>query len=322
VLWKQLAAEKKPTISTHRTNTYASETPVTDGQRVYAYFGMTGVYAYDMEGKLAWSKDLGSYSMRNGWGTGSSPALDAERLYIQCDNEDKSFLVALDKKTGAEVWRAPRSNEGSSWSTPYLWKNKVRTELVAVGRTVRGYDPATGKVLWELGGVEGRVAATPVGDEAHLYVGTGGGQSGGGPLFAIKAGASGDITLKDDQSSGEGVAWSAQRSGPSMPSPLLFKGHLYVLDQRGTLACYDAATGKQAYRERLPDARQFAASPWAYDGKLFCLDEEGQTHVVQTGAEFKVLAKNPVGETCWASPAIAQGALFLRGAEHLFCIKQ
>ncbi len=319
LLWKQLAAEKKPTISTHRTNTFASETPVTDGERVYAYFGMTGLYAYDLDGKLLWSKDLGSYSMRNGWGTGSSPALDAERLYIQCDNEDKSFLVAFNKKTGDEAWRVER-DERSSWSTPYLWKNKQRTELIAMGRTLRSYDPATGKVLWELGGLEGRVAATPVGDDAMLFFGTGGGQ-GTGPLYAIKAGATGDITLKDDQESNEGVAWRSERAGPSMPSPLLFKGNLYILDQRGVLACFEAATGKQLYRERVPGARQFAASPWAYDGKVFCLDQEGSTHVIQAGSEFKVLATNPVGEICWASPAIAQGALFLRGAEHLFCIK-
>lgn len=317
-LWKQTALERKPTIPTHRTNTYASETPVTDGQRVYAYFGMCGVYCYDMTGKLLWSQDLGSYSMRNGWGTGSSPVLAGERLFVQCDNEDKSFLVAFHAKTGEEAWRVSRS-ERSTWSTPYVWKNKDRTELIAVGATVRSYDPASGKVLWEMGGLSGRVAATPVGDQNLLYLGTGGGQSGPGPLYAIKAGAAGDITPKEGASAG--IAWSAERAGPSMPSPLVYDGHLYVVDQRGTVTCFEAATGKQLYKERLPGARQCAASPWAYDGKIFCLDQEGQSHVLAAGAEFKVLGKNDVGETCWASPAIAGGALFLRGAQHLFCIR-
>src|SRR5262249_26337610 len=155
VLWHQTAREAKPTIPAQMGNTYASETPVTDGERVYAYFGSAGVYCYDFSGKLLWSKDLGSFAMMTGWGTGSSPALDGERLFIQCDNEEKSFLVALDKKSGKELWRADRA-EKSSWSTPFVWRNQKRTEVVACGsRRVRSYDPATGKVLWELGGLGG-----------------------------------------------------------------------------------------------------------------------------------------------------------------------
>jgi outer membrane protein assembly factor BamB len=180
-LWKQIVAERRPAGPTHRTNTYASETPAVDAERVYAYFGNTGLFCLDHTGKPLWDKDFGAYPMTNGWGTGSSPALDDERLFVQCDNEEKSFLVALDKKTGKELWRAER-DERSGWSTPYLWKNEKRTELVAGGgRKVRSYDPATGKVLWELGGQRGRNAATPVGDEKLLFVGTGGNRGEGGP---------------------------------------------------------------------------------------------------------------------------------------------
>jgi outer membrane protein assembly factor BamB len=412
VIWKQTAAEHKPTIPKFPSNTYASETPVTDGERVVAYFGMTGVFCYDFAGKLLWKKDLGSYPMMFGHGTGSSPALDGGRVFIQCDNEEKSFLVALDVKTGDELWRVART-ERTGWSTPLVWKNKERTEVVCVGSPkARSYDPATGKQLWELGGLGGQVKASPAADRELLYVGTGGfgafgeggpggfgafsappqagqvlppalqdtlkltdeqkkqleelqkevdakvekiltdeqrkqlkdmqgggggrggrggfggrgggagGFGGGRPLFAVKAGASGDITLKDGAKSNDGVAWSLPNAGPATPSPLLYDGHLYVLEERGGLvSCYDAKTGKQVYKERLPGARGFTSSPVACDGKVFCLDDAGTTYVLQAGPQFKVLGKNALGEMCWSSAAVGGGAVFVRTVEHLYCLK-
>jgi outer membrane protein assembly factor BamB len=340
VLWKQLATERRPPIPTHRTNTYASETPVTDGERVYAYFGMVGLFCFDMSGKLVWKKDFEAYPMMAGWGTGASPVLDGDRLFVQCDNESKSFLAAFDKKNGEQLWRVER-DEKSSWATPYLWRNQKRTELVAGGsRKVRAYDPATGKVLWEMGGLGGRCAASPVGDSELLFFGTGGGgrfgprggAGGGGDaegmggssgLFAVRAGASGDITLKEGATSNDGVAWSRAKSGPSMASPVLYKSYLYVLEQRGgMLSCYEAKTGKPAYsKERIAGARGFTASPWAGDGKVYCLDDAGQTFVIQAGPEFKVLGKNAIDEMFWSTPAAADGDFFLRGVDHLFCIK-
>ncbi|QDU27785.1 outer membrane biogenesis protein BamB [Anatilimnocola aggregata] len=322
VLWENLAKEGKPTISIHSTNTYASETPVTDGERLYAYFGMTGLFCYDLDGKLLWKKDVDSYPMMNGWGAGSSPALDGNRLFIQCDNEEKSFLVAFDKKSGDELWRVSR-NEKSNWSTPFVWKNKERTELVTGGGTkMRSYDPATGKLLWELGGSVSRCSATPVGDAELLYVGSGGGMGGNGPLCAVKAGASGDVTPGDD-GTGPGVEWTVERAGPPMASPLLYRGNLYVLDQRGgVLSCFDAKTGKQHFKQRLPSAKGFTSSPWAGDGKVFCLDESGQTFVLEAGNELKVLATNKLDDMFWSSAAIAGDQLLLRGIDRLYCIKQ
>jgi outer membrane protein assembly factor BamB len=353
VLWKQTAAERKPAIPKNGTNTYATETPVTDGERVYAYFGMTGVFCYDFAGKLLWKADLGTYPMSMGHGTGSSPALDGGRLFIQCDNEEKSFLVALDAKTGKELWRTARP-ERTSWSTPLVWKNKERTEVVCVGvPKVRSYDPATGKQLWELGGMTGQSKASPVAGPELLYVGTGGGfggfggpgggrggpggrgpgrfggpggfggMGGGKPLVAVKAGASGDITLKSGAKSNEGVAWSLPNAGPSTPSPLLYDGLLYVLEERGGLvSCYDAKTGKQVYKERVPGARGFTASPLACEGKVFCLDDSGTTHVIQAGPAFKVLGANAVEGMCWSSPSVGGGAVFVRTVDELFCFKQ
>jgi outer membrane protein assembly factor BamB len=323
VLWENLAKEAKPTIAIHNTNTYASETPITDGERLYVYFGMTGLYCYDLDGKLLWSKDVGTYPMMNGWGAGSSPALDGDRLFVQCDNEEKSFLVAFDKKTGNELWRVPR-DERSNWSTPFVWKNKQRTELVTGGGTkMRSYDPATGKLLWELGGSVSRCSATPVGDDELLYVGSGGGMGGNGPLSAVKAGASGDITPDGDEGISEGVAWTVDRAGPPMASPLLYQGNLYVLDQRGgVLCCYDAKTGKQHFKQRIPGAKGFTSSPWAGDGKIFCLDESGQTFVIAAGPELKVLGTNKLDDMFWSSAAIAGNQLLLRGIDRLYCIEQ
>jgi outer membrane protein assembly factor BamB len=338
VLWKQLAREGKPRIPIQQSNTYATETPATDGARVYAYFGMHGLFCYDTAGKLLWKKDLGTYPTMMGQGPASSPVLDGARLFLQIDNEEKSFLVALDKKTGEELWRAERG-ERTNHCSPVVWQNKQRTELVTSGsQKVRSYDPATGKVLWELGMGNGRCYATPVGDDERLYVGCeagfggfgggpGGGRGGfgggGGGLFAVRAGASGDVTLKTGETANAGVAWSQSRGGPEKASPLVYQGYVYVLRTNGGMVtCYDAKTGKQVYRERIPSSGAFWASPWAGGGKVFCLDDAGTTHVLQAGPEFKVLGKSSVGEMCWASPAVAGGALLLRGVDHLYCITE
>jgi outer membrane protein assembly factor BamB len=321
-IWASLAAERRPAIPTHRANTYASETPCTDGERIYAYFGMTGLFCFDIDGNLLWEKDLGVFPMTMGWGAGSSPLLVDGRVLIQCDNEEKSFLVAIDARTGDELWRDER-DERSTWSTPFLWTNKLRTEVVTGGsKRIRSYDPADGTVLWEMSGISGRCAATPVGDLEMVYFGTGGGM-GVGPLVAVKAGASGEFSL-DSAKAGDGpIAWVSPRGGPPMASPLLYQGRLYVLDQRGGIVtCYDAKTGEVAYRERIPGASGFTASPWAADGKVYCLDGDGVAFVLQAGPEFKLLGRNPLDEMCWSTPALAEGALFLRTADHLYCIRR
>jgi outer membrane protein assembly factor BamB len=323
VLWKQVAAEHKPSIPTHATNSYASETPVTDGERVYAYFGMTGIYCYDLAGQAIWKKDMEGFRMMMSWGTGASPALGDGRLFIQCDNEEKSFLLALEAKTGKELWRVSRE-EKSSWSTPFLWRTRDRTEVVACGgKRVRSYDPATGKQLWELGGMNGSPNATPVASEELIYFGCSSAFSAG-PLFAVKAGASGDITLKDGATSNDGVAWCRSGAGPGIASPLLYDGYIYIADQRGgMISCYDAKTGEPAYkRERLPQARGFTSSPWAYQGKVFCLDEDGKTFVIEAGPKVKVLGTNKLDDMFWSSPAISGGVLLLRGVDKLYCVKQ
>jgi outer membrane protein assembly factor BamB len=320
-LWRRVAHEGAPRIATHQGNTYASETPVTDGRRVYAYFGMTGLFAYDMEGYLVWQKDLGAFPMQADWGTSSSPLLHDGTLFLQVDSEGDSFLVALDAETGKEIWRALR-DEGSNWSSPVIWRNEKRTELVAAGRKVRSYDPKTGERLWEMSLGGGRCSSSPAGDPERLYVGSEEREDGGGTLFAVRAGASGDITPREGETTSAGVVWSREKGAPAMASPLVHEGLVYALKRRtGIVTAYDAETGAEVYKKRLEGAPGFWASPWVADGKVFCLDENGTTHVLRAGPEFEVLARNPLDEQVRASPAVTPRGLVIRGAEHLFAVR-
>jgi outer membrane protein assembly factor BamB len=323
--WRQTARTGHPPIPRHSSNSYATETPIASGNRVYAYFGMNGVYCYDSAGRLQWKKDPGTYEMRAGWGTASSPVFFEGRLFLQIDNEQQSFVVAFDAESGDELWRVNR-NEPSQYSTPVIWQNSQRRELVAGGQIYRSYDPATGKLLWQLDMAKGRSSATPLAVGDRLYVGTefrnrGGPDDGGGFLFAVKAGGSGDITPAFDANSSNYVAWKIPRSGIQMASPVLCAGHLYLFERRsGILHCVNAETGSTAYRTRVPGARAFWASPWTCGDRVFCLDDGGTTHVLAGGPDFRVLGKNVIDEQAWSSPAIAEDALYLRTVDHLYCI--
>lgn len=323
VLWEAVAKEGQPRTPVHYNNSYATETPATDGERLIAYFGMTGLYCYDLDGKLLWTKDLGSYPTQLDWGSGSSPVLHGDLVFVQCDNDKASFLVALDKKTGEERWRVSRE-EQSNWSTPYLWKNDKRTELVTGGGTkMRSYDPVTGKLHWEMAG-SGRCSISPVGSESLLYVDSGNRLAGQqGAFVAIRPGADGEISLAESGSADSFVAWAAKMSSTRVASPLVVGEYLYVLEQQsGVARCFDAKTGKEHYRKRLPGASGFTASPWASEGKAYFLDQNGQTFVVEPGTELKVLATNKLDDAMfWSSPAVSGGAIYLRGIDHLYCVK-
>jgi outer membrane protein assembly factor BamB len=314
-LWHRVATEGKPRFKKHRDNTFASETPVTDGQRIIVYFGMTGLFCYDFAGQLLWHKDLGVYEMQGEWGTSASPAMHDGLVFIQNDSENESFLVALDATSGEERWRVARE-EKSTWCSPIIWKNKQRTELVTGGKVIRSYNPQTGGLLWQLTAGERASSASPAGNEEMLVVGARG-------LFAVRAGAAGDITPATGETSSSGVLWSHDRGGPQMASPLIHDGFVYICDRRGGIVtCYDAATGKEAYKERLPGEREFWASPWACGDRIFCLDDSGATHVLAPGAEFKVLTTNQLEGRFWASSAVTDGSFLLRSTDSLYRISE
>ncbi len=322
-IWEREVHQGSPSSSLHLKNTYASETPVTDGERIYAYFGNLGLYCLDLDGKELWSQKWGQFKTRNGWGTAASPVLHGKRLLVVNDNEEKSFLVALDKTTGKELWRVDR-DEKSNWATPYVWQNTQRVELIVPGRKrVRSYD-LEGKVLWELGGMSSIVIPTPFAKDGLLYVCSGYVGDNTRPVFAIRPGAAGDITLKEGENKNEYIAWCERTAAPYNPSPLVYGDYFYVLFDFGFLSCRDAKTGQEVYaKQRInPEGNiAFTASPWAYDGKVFCLSEDGDTYVFQAGREFKLLGKNSLGEMCMATPAIARESLIVRTATKLYRLK-
>lgn len=324
MVWQKTVHKGKPAQPVHIKNTYASETPATDGQRVYFYFGNVGVFCFDLDGTELWRKRFDPAKMRYNWGTAASPVLHGDNLFIVNDNDEKSYLLALDKKTGDEVFRVER-DEKSNWATPYVWQNAERTELVTCGTgNVRSYD-LDGKLLWELGGMSVIAIPTPVEENGLLYICSGYvGDGKNRPVYAIRPGASGDITPTDEQDTGKYIAWYHKFAGPYNPSPIAYGDYLYVLYDRGTVSCYDARTGKVIYEKQplAKDARAFTASPWANDGKLFFLSEDGDTFVVQAGPEFQVLGRNALDEMCMATPATLRGSIVIRTLTKLYRIEQ
>lgn len=322
-LWRRTARDAEPTEPTHRDNTYASETPVTDGERVYVYFGMNGLYCYTLEGEPVWEKDLGAYPMANGWGTSSSPVIADGKLFQQIDNEQDSFLVALNTSDGSEAWRVPRGDEVSTWSTPVVWQNSQRTELVLGGKTIRSYDPASGKELWSMP-IGGRSSATASPIDDLLYIGSEDRSSRGGTpggLFAVKAGAVGEIDVTDSDT--PSLLWANLRGSIGIASPLVYGGQVYVPERRGdVLRLHDAATGEQTARKRLPGRGVFWASPLAIDGLIHVMDDDGKTFVLAPGPELEVIQTNELPGRFWSTPAVANGSLLIRGTERLYCVRQ
>jgi outer membrane protein assembly factor BamB len=323
-LWRQEAYSGVPSNQLHVKNTYASETPLTDGKRVYAYFGNVGLFCYDFEGRRIWSTNWPPVRTRNGWGSAASPALHGDRLFIVNDNDDKSFVVALDIQTGRQVWRVER-DEKSNWATPCIWANEKRTELVTPGtKKVRSYS-LDGKLLWELGGMSSIVISTPFSKFGLLYVCSGYVGDSVRPVFAIKPGAAGDISLKPGETNNAFIEWYQATAAPYNPSPLVYGDYFYVLYDFGFLACHDARTGQRVYdkqRIRLDGSTSFTASPWAANGKIFALSEDGDTFVFQAGPEYKLLHKNSLDEMCMATPALAGDRLLIRTLTKLYCLRK
>jgi outer membrane protein assembly factor BamB len=323
VVWEREAHRGVPAASRHLKNSYASETPVTDGERVYAYFGNVGVFCYDVKGKPLWQQKWEARKTRFGWGTAASPVLHKDRLYIVNDNDEQSFLVALDKKTGREVWRAEREPE-TNWATPFIWESGQRAELIVPAtKAVRSYD-LNGKELWQLSGMSSIVIPTPFSRFGLLYIASGYVGDQHRPVYAIRPGAAGNISLKEGERSNQFVAWYQPQAGPYNPSPIVYGDLYYTLYDRGFFTAHDARTGREVYgKQRISDAATaFTASPWAYNGKIFCLSEDGDTFVIQAGAQYKLLGKNSLDEMCMATPAIARGSLIIRTASKLYRISK
>ncbi len=323
VRWEREVGGIPPARPRHLKNSYASETPVTDGERVYFYFGNLGLFAFDLNGRPLWSKPMGPFKTRNNWGTAGSPVLHRNRVYVVNDNDEQSFLVAYDARTGAEAWRVSRA-EGTNWSTPFVWENDLRSEIITAGSDrVRSYD-LSGKLLWELSGMSTITIPTPFTRHGLLYISSGYIADAARPAYAIRPGASGDISLKSGETSNAHIAWSSPTGASYNPTPLVYGDSYYTLFDRGFFSNHDAKTGREIYaRQRVSaEASGFTASPWAYNQKVFAMSEDGDTYVIQAGASFKVIAKNSLNEMTLATPAVAHGSLIIRTATKLYRISK
>lgn len=323
ILWERTAYEGIPKVKRHPKSSHAAATPVTDGKYLIAMFGSEGLYAYDLNGKLLWKQDLGVldagwfYDVDYQWEYANSPIIYKNLVIIQADIQKDSFIAAYDIKNGKLVWKTPRE-ELPGWSSPTVYEGKMRAELVTAGaKAIRGYDPLTGKELWRLGPMA--EIATPTPFVAHDLIYVTSGYRPVQPIYAIKPGSSGDLSLKKDQSSSESIAWSKDRGGPYMPTPIVYGDLFYTCSNQGVLTAYNAMTGERVYQERLGGTGgAFTSSPVASDGKIYLSSEDGDVFVVKAGPKYELLSKNPVGEVMMATPAISDGLLIVRTVSHLF----
>lgn len=321
--WSREAHRGLPPGGRHRKNTYASETPATDGERIYASFGgNVGIFCYSLDGRLVWKKTWPPQPMYLDFGTASSPVVHKGQVIVLHDTDGGSFLAALDAKTGRELWNVSRGTQrmGSGWSTPFIWENTARTEIVTVGRgMVMSYD-LEGRELWRLKGIT-QAQPTPVASGGLLYVSSGSQGEASRPLFAIKPGASGDISLAPNETSNAFVAWFQPRFSGYTPSPLVYRGRVWMVNNNGVLQVADAKTGVELFKARVGGGGQtFSSSPLASDGRIYLHSEDGDTFVLRDGDTYDEIAKNSLGEMSLATPAPVAGGLIIRTQTKLYRI--
>jgi len=316
VLWESVAKVATPHEGYHgRYGSFASNSPVTDGKHLYAFFGSRGLYKYDLNGKLIWRKEFPPMRMRLQFGEGTPTVLDGDTLYLKFDQEVDSYMLALDKNTGKEIWRVAR-DEQSSWSPPLAVTHNGRKQVVVSATAkVRSYDSATGKLIWDCAGLGGNVIPAPVASGGLVWVMSGFRQPN---LLAIRLGREGDLTGTD------AIAWANDRGNSYSASPVLHDNKLYFVTDSGMLSCLNALTGEPYYRQqRLPKTYNFKSSPVGANGKLYLATEDGDVVVVKMGETYEVLATNTLANQVFiATPAVAGGSLYLRSQDALFCIRQ
>jgi len=325
VIWEQEAHKGHPAGGRHRKNTYASETPVTDGERLYASFGgNVGVFCYSLDGKLLWKKAWPPQPIYLDFGTASSPVVHNGRLYQLHDNDGEGFLAALDARSGNQLWNVRRTDAApmkSGWATPFIWQNKQRTEIVTIGRAlVISYD-MEGRELWRFKGMT-QATPSPVAADDLLYVGSGSQGESNRPLVAIRPGAQGDISLQKDQSANDFVAWLQPRFSGYTPSPLVYRGRVYSINDNGILQVADARTGTEVFKARMGGGGfTFSSSPLASQGLIYLTSEDGDTFVIRAGDKYEELARNSLGEMSLATPAVDADSLYVRTQTKLYRIR-
>ena len=324
LIWEKTAHTGVPKIRRHPKSTHANCTVTADGRHVIAFFGSEGLYCYDMDGRLIWKKDFGIlrsafFSAPSAeWEFASSPVLYQNRVIVQCDVLENSFLAVLDAETGNELWKVER-NDYPGWATPNIYLKEGRPVVVVNGfKHMGGYDFETGKEIWNMSGGGDIPIPTPVIGENLIYFNSAHGRQS--PIFAVKKEAVGDITLAENQVSNDFVAWSLPRAGSYMQTMILYEGLLYNCEWNGSISCFDALTGQRIYRNKLGVANSFTASPVIADHKLYISDDEGTVYIVQTGKDFKLLNTSSLEDVCMTSPAIAQGLMIFRTQHYMIAV--
>lgn len=325
ILWRRVANEGTPKLKRHPKGTHANPTLATDGKRVVAWFGSEGLHAYDMDGKLLWKKDLGTVNAawarsKDEWGVASCPIIYDDSVILQVDQLGQSFIAAFNIATGEERWRTAR-DEVSSWATPTIYRGPTGDEIITNATTrIRGYDARTGAELWSLPGGSSVVVPTPQVADGLIFVTNGHQIPGIRPIYAVRPGSRGDLTLADGQRESKQVAWGDTRGGVYIPSQIIYRGILYSLDDNGVLTTYEPKTGEQIYRVRAEIGSVYSASPVAADGLLYLTNEEGEVHVIEAGREYKKVRTNLLGEICLTTPAISRGMMLFRTRNYLVAV--
>ncbi|MDV6033741.1 MAG: PQQ-binding-like beta-propeller repeat protein [Phycisphaera sp. RhM] len=320
-LWRHEAKTGRPVVPRHPKSSYAAETPTTDGQRLYVLFGDVGLYCYSLDGEPLWSREIEPRKTNLDYGAAASPVVHDGQVIVVYDNLESSWIAAFDAKTGEEKWRTPR-DETHSWATPLVWEHDQRTEIVVTGRKKNRSYSLRGDLLWEFDGdMSVLVIPSPFAAHGYCYLASGYVGDSHRPTFAVRPGASGDITPEGDFAASEFIQWYQPTASPYNTSQIVYGDYLYTVYDQGFMTCHDAKTGEEVYgKRRFSPSGSFTASPWAYDGKVFCLSEDGLTYVVQAGRDFEILHTNPLDELCIATPSIADGRLLIRTLTKLVCI--
>ena len=325
IVWEKTAHSAVPRVKRHPKSTHANSTLVTDGKRLVAFFGSEGLYCFDMDGKVLWTKDLGVldsgfFTMPDAqWEFGSSPVIIEDMVVVQCDVLKGSFIAAFSLGDGSELWRTSR-DDVPTWGTPAVCGSGRAAQIVVNGfRHIGGYDLRTGKELWRMHGGGDIPVPTPVVWEDMVFITNAHGQMS--PIYAVRLGAAGDISLRSGESSNEYVPWSLNRDGAYMATPLVYGGRLYNCRWNGVLGCYAARSGDRLYQQRLGEGTSaFTASPVAGDGKIYVASEEGDVYVIQAGPEYRLLARNSMGQVCMTTPAISGGMLLFRTQSQVIAV--
>ncbi len=326
IIWDRLSHKGVPKVKRHPKSSHANSTVATNGEYVLAFFGSEGLYCYDMNGKLIWKKDLGVlnpdfFMIKNiEWGFASSPIIHKNRVIVQCDVEEDSFIASFDIKTGEEVWRITR-DDYPTWSTPTIYSKGDKTHIIVNGyKHIGGYDFETGSEIWKMKGGGDIPVPTPVIAHDLIFINSAHGPMA--PIYVIRPGAKGDISLDKDETENDYIVWSIKRGGAYMQTPLVYGDYLYNIVGNGLVSCFEAQTGELKYKESIRPGTGLSASGVASDGKIYISTEKGDVFVLKAGPSFEILAKNAMNDIIMATPAISPGTLFIRTQFHVYAISE